>query len=106
MVEQGDYCTRVNANKVDINRNFDIDWQTAEHGNADTNPGTHAFDQPEARILKTVMEKFQPHAHLDLHSGFRGMFFPNQVAADPELSMQLQRLTAPVDEAACKCPLG
>lgn len=106
LVEQGDFCTRVSPDKVDINRNFDINWQTAEHGNGDTNPGEHAFDQSESRILKLLMEKFQPHAYLDLHSGFRGMFFPNQVANDKELSMQLQRLTAPVDEATCKCPLG
>jgi hypothetical protein len=105
-VEQGEYCTRVNQNQVDINRNFDVDWQNAEQNNRDTNPGQHAFDQPESRMLKTLMEKFQPHAYLDLHSGFRGMFFPNQVARDSELSMQLQRLVAPVDEATCQCPLG
>merc|ERR550537_130371 len=74
--------------------------------NADTNPGEHAFDQPESRILKDLMESFKPHFYLDLHAGFRGMFFPNDVANDDHLSMQLQRLFAPVDEAHCKCPLG
>lgn len=106
LVETGDFCTRVNQNKVDINRNFDANYADAEKTNADTNPGEHAFDQPESRILKDLMESFKPHFYLDLHAGFRGMFFPNDVANDPQLSTQLQRLFAPVDEAHCKCPLG
>jgi len=105
-VEQGDFCTRVNPDHVDINRNFDVDWKNADTDNADTNPGGHAFDQAESRILKNLMEKYKPHAYLDLHSGFRGMFFSNGVAGDNELSMKLQRLVAPVDESTCKCPLG
>jgi hypothetical protein len=34
------------------------------------------------------------------------MFFPNQVANDKQLATKLQRLVAPVNEAACNCPLG
>jgi hypothetical protein len=61
LVEQGEFCTRVNPAQVDINRNFDVNWEKADHNDADTNPGAHAFDQPEARILKKVMEEFKPH---------------------------------------------
>jgi hypothetical protein len=105
-VEKGDFCTRTNGNHVDINRNFDYEYQDVDRNNADTNPGQTAFDQSEARLLKYLMETFHPHAYLDLHSGFRGMFFPNGVAEDPELTSQLLHLCAPVDEASCKCPLG
>jgi len=105
-VEKGDYCTRTNGNHVDINRNFDYEYQDVDRNNADTNPGVTAFDQSEARLLKYLMETFHPHAYLDLHSGFRGMFFPNGVAEDQELTSQLLHLCAPVDESACKCPLG
>jgi len=91
---------------VDINRNFDVDWKNADKDNTDTYPGEHPFDQAESRILKTLMEKFQPHAYLDLHSGFKGMFFPNGAADDKDLAMKLQRLVAPVDESTCQCPLG
>jgi hypothetical protein len=105
-VEKGDFCTRTNGNHVDINRNFDYEYQDVDRNNADTNPGVTAFDQSEARLLKYLMETFHPHAYLDLHSGFRGMFFPNGVAEDPELTSQLLHLCAPVDESACKCPLG
>jgi hypothetical protein len=106
LVENGEYCRRVSPDNVDINRNFDVQWDKADKGDADTNPGKSAFDQPESRILKQLMAHFQPHAYLDLHSGFKGMFFPNQVANDKALSTKLQRLVAPVDESTCNCPLG
>jgi len=105
-VEKGEFCTRANPSHVDINRNFDFEYNTTDRNDADTNPGENAFDQPESRILKYLINKHKPHAFLDIHSGFRGMFFPNGVAGDPELGTKLQRMTADVDEAACQCPLG
>lgn len=107
-VENGDTCKRVDPAGVDINRNFETaDWANqGQSSQGDTNPGTHAFSEPESRILKNLMLDFKPHAYLDVHSGFKGMFFPNAVANDLELSTKLQRLVAPVDEAACNCPLG
>lgn len=106
LVEKGEYCRRVNENEVDINRNFDVDWDRTDKDDLSTWPGEKAFDQPESRMIKDLMHKFQPHAYLDIHSGFRGMFFPNAVTNDQEFGSNLQRITANVDEAACKCPLG
>merc|ERR1719379_2894272 len=80
VVDQGDFCRRTNRHLVDINRNFDIQYDQADRGKGpgeDDWPGHQAFDQPESRILKKLMEDFKPHAYIDLHSGYRGMFFPN-----------------------------
>eukprot|EP00746_Dinoflagellata_sp_MGD_P004342 gnl/MRDRNA2_/MRDRNA2_108353_c0_seq1.p1 gnl/MRDRNA2_/MRDRNA2_108353_c0~~gnl/MRDRNA2_/MRDRNA2_108353_c0_seq1.p1 ORF type:complete len:453 (-),score=110.46 gnl/MRDRNA2_/MRDRNA2_108353_c0_seq1:7-1365(-) len=106
LVEKGSYCTRMNPNHVDINRNFDVNRKYVDVNDKDTNPGKQPFDQPESRMLKKLLENFMPHAYLDLHSGFKGMFLPNALANDEQMATKLQRLTAPVDEAACKCPLG
>jgi len=105
-VEQRDYCKHSNRNNADLNQNFDINFDKVDRSSWETTPGKSPFDQPEANALQFVMNKYKPHAYLDLHSGYRGIFLPNQVSDDPEFGMQLQRLIAPVNEAVCKCPLG
>jgi hypothetical protein len=44
---------RFNANNVDLNRNFDCDWQAnAKWQNTDVSGGTAPFSEPEARALR------------------------------------------------------
>merc|ERR1719498_1300271 len=47
-VEQGDFCLRVNENGVDLNRNWDEEWEAEPSIDpSDTNPGAQAFSEPE-----------------------------------------------------------
>merc|ERR1719486_379580 len=52
-VETGDYCLRVNPNGVDLNRNWDEEWNNDGFG--DTYPGTSAFSEPETRLFKELV---------------------------------------------------
>lgn len=56
-VEEGDYCLRVNGNGVDLNRNWAEHWEpeASEFASVDTNPGPHAFSEPETNIFKEVI---------------------------------------------------
>jgi g-D-glutamyl-meso-diaminopimelate peptidase len=64
-----------NANGVDLNRNFDANWNTAgtnpEPDFKDANyPGTVAFSEPETQTIRTLVEKEDPRVLIDWH--FRG----------------------------------
>ena len=52
-----DNNTRLNANGVNINRNFNYNWQPAAPGdNPDNYPGAAAADQPETRIVQAWLD--------------------------------------------------
>lgn len=62
------YKQRVNANKVDLNRNMPTkDW-TPEVAKERYNPGPHAASEPETNVLMEVINKLQPHFILTAHS--------------------------------------
>ncbi len=60
---------RFNANKVDLNRNFDCKWQPEStwKGNI-VSAGTKAFSEPEAQALKDFILKGKPSAVVFWHS--------------------------------------
>ena len=39
-------------------------------------PGAHAFSEPEAIVLKELVEEFKPHAWVNVHSGMEALFMP------------------------------
>lgn len=54
---------RFNANTVDLNRNFDCDWQaTSMWRNTEVSGGASAFSEPEAAALKNYMTAHDPAA--------------------------------------------
>merc|ERR1719261_1169293 len=71
-VEVGDYCLRANPEGVDLNRNYDEEWNV----DGDEDGGPHPFSEPETRILKQVMTDFQPTSFITVHSGTYGMYMP------------------------------
>jgi hypothetical protein len=96
MVEQGEYCTRTNENRVDLNRNYGFHWQ-AEHEDDDESgvgskqgqpveafsSGSSAFSEPETRIIRDLLGKTKPDVFLDIHSGTKGLFMPYDWTTDP-----------------------
>lgn len=61
--------TRFNANKVDLNRNFDCKWKATStwRGNI-VNAGTSAFSEPESKAIKSFVLENNPEAVVFWHS--------------------------------------
>jgi phage shock protein A len=77
-VEGGQFCLRTNEDKVDINRNWDSHWKSREDSDPpQTNPGAHAFSEPETRALRDLMHQASPHLFVSVHSGALGMYMPH-----------------------------
>jgi len=106
-VETGDYCLRVNPNGVDLNRNWDEEWNNQGFG--DTYPGQSAFSEPETRLFKELVSKYDPTNFLTVHSGTKGMYMP--WAYDMEhLAKRNQpamlHILRSLDKDYCECPFG
>lgn len=66
---------RYNANTVDLNRNFDCDWQsTGKWQNKTVSGGTEAFSEPEALALKNYVEANKPTAVFAWYSAAGGIY--------------------------------
>lgn len=60
---------RFNARAVDLNRNFACNWQSESTWRGQTvSAGTAAFSEPEARTIRTAVQKYSPEAVLFFHS--------------------------------------
>lgn len=69
---------RFNANKVDLNRNFDCDWQ--KEGVWQTKKvsgGSSAFSEPESQAIKKYIENKKPTAVVVWYSAAGGVFASN-----------------------------
>ncbi len=66
---------RFNANNVDLNRNFDCDWQaTGKWQNKSVSGGTQAFSEPESQAIKNYVEGNKPTAVVVWYSSAGGVF--------------------------------
>ena len=69
---------RFNGNNVDLNRNFDCDWQTsATWQNKTVSGGTTVFSEPESQAIKNYIETNKPAAVLVWYSAAGGVFASN-----------------------------
>ncbi|MBU1046625.1 hypothetical protein KKH36_02495 [Patescibacteria group bacterium] len=66
---------RFNANQVDLNRNFDCDWQaTSKWQNKTVSGGTEIFSEPESQAIKNYIETQKPQAVIVWYSAAGGVY--------------------------------
>lgn len=109
-VEGGDYCLRTNPKGVDLNRNWDEEWQqdSMSHGK-DTNPGPAPFSEPETRLLRSLVSEYKPTTYLCVHSGTLGLYMPwafDQVHAADRNQKAMMSVLEELDRSHCQCPYG
>ena len=69
---------RFNGNTVDLNRNFDCDWQQAgTWQNKTVSGGTSAFSEPESQAVKGYVEANTPKAVVAFFSAAGGVYASN-----------------------------
>jgi len=75
VVASKEVAGRFNANTVDLNRNFDCDWQTTgTWQNKSVSGGTAAFSEPESQALKAYVETNTPRAVVVYYSAAGGVY--------------------------------
>jgi hypothetical protein len=57
-----------NESGVDLNRNFDFNWQAGSDPCSDEYPGTGPFSEPETQALKSFVERMNFSSILNLHA--------------------------------------
>lgn len=76
--ENATVAGRFNANDVDLNRNFDCDWQSnAVWQNKPVDGGNSAFSEPESQAIKNYVETKNPEAIVTWYSAAGGVFASN-----------------------------
>jgi len=66
---------RFNANEVDLNRNFDCDWQTSgTWQNKTVSGGSQIFSELESQAMKSYIENHDPQAVVVWYSAAGGVF--------------------------------
>jgi hypothetical protein len=106
-VEKGDYCIRANPEGVDLNRNWDEEWNQSM--TLTTDRGPHPFSEPETRIVKKMIEAFMPTTFLSVHSGTLGMYMPWAWSPDTLAArnhVQMMNILKSLDISHCECPWG
>jgi hypothetical protein len=69
---------RFNANNVDLNRNFDCDWQASGVWQQKTvSGGTAAFSEPESKAMQQYIMADKPEAVVVFYSASGGVFASN-----------------------------
>ncbi len=69
---------RFNANNVDLNRNFDCDWQASGTWQDKTvSGGTAAFSEPESQAMRAYIEANNPDAVVVYYSAAGGVYASN-----------------------------
>ncbi len=69
---------RFNGNTVDLNRNFDCDWQaTGKWQSKDVSGGDAVFSEPESQAIKNYVETKKPDAVVVWYSAAGGVFASN-----------------------------
>ncbi len=87
---------RMNGNGVDLNRNWDYDWQpTATHGTWEVNAGAYPFSEPETAALRDFILERNVEAAIFYHSESAQIFYgaESDQSATYELALTVSEAT-------------
>jgi murein tripeptide amidase MpaA len=87
---------RVNSNGVDLNRNWDYDWQpTATHGTRPVDAGAYPFSEPETAALRNFILEQDIEAAIFYHSALARVFYGAEMgkSASYELAQAVSQAT-------------
>lgn len=77
-VESVKIAGRFNANEVDLNRNFDCEWQpTGTWQNKTVSGGDSAFSEPESKAVRSYVTENKPAAVVTWYSAAGGVYASN-----------------------------
>ena len=77
LAEQGDYCRRTNNNNVDLNRNWDFNWEVTDcMSSKQICSGPFAFSEEETNEIKDLLLQFHPDLFISVHSGINALMYP------------------------------
>lgn len=77
-VESVKIAGRFNANEVDLNRNFDCEWQpTGTWQNKTVSGGDSAFSEPESKAIRSYVTENKPAAVVTWYSAAGGVYASN-----------------------------
>ena len=74
-------ATRVNANGVDINRNFPSKTWRSEYTGQNHYPGTKPSSEPETQAVLNLLERYPPHLVVTLHAALGCVNWDGQAGA-------------------------
>jgi len=108
VVEEGDFCERLNPNGVDLNRNWDAHWIAKDVSKwQDAPSGMKPFSEPESRIIRDTLAEYKPTFFLSVHSGNLGVFAPYAYNKNaPQPTPGTMSLLEKVSRQYCQCPFG
>lgn len=77
-MEAGDTCHRLNAARVDLNRNYLLEWGRRDPSTSlqEERAGPMPLSEFETRAVDAVVRRVQPRAYLTVHSGDRAILIP------------------------------
>ncbi len=85
---------RMNGNRVDLNRNWDYQWQiTATHGTRVVSAGSAPFSEPETEALRRLIEDNKIEAVVFYHSALGGVIFSGAEAENSKTFELAEYLT-------------
>ena len=87
---------RMNGNGVDLNRNWDYNWQmTATHGTRPVYAGAYAFSEPETAALRDLILEQNIEAAIFYHSAMAKVFYgaEQEKSATYELAVTVSEAT-------------
>lgn len=89
---------RFNANNVDLNRNFDCDWQSSgKWQNKTVSGGSEVFSEPESQAIKNYVETNKPTAVVVWYSAAGGVYASS---CHNDVSVQTKAITTAFAKAS------